>query len=807
MIRSMPARSALSVSLLVLLIASPAATQELGPLPPPAGPAAPPAPHRVLPRHPNRLRPAHTARRSAAVNSGDIIQAIRVEGNRRIEPGTIESYMLLAPGDPFDRDRMDRSLKTLFATGLFSDVRLRREGNTLVVQVVENPIVNRVAFEGNHAIKDDTLREQVQLRPRAVYTPIQAEADRKRLLDFYASRGRYAVTVQPQIIRLPDNRVDVIYDIHEGPATYISRIVFVGNHAFSQSTLADVITSRETTWWNFFTSADTYNPERVKYDIEQLRRFYLRNGYVDFEVVSANAELSPDRRSFILTFTLHEGERYRIGKITIASKLRHVTPQMLMPDLTVATGEYYNGDAVEKSVQAISTDLQNRGYAFVEVKPRIARNPATHTVDLVFDVTQGPRVYVERIDIVGNTRTEDKVIRREFRLAEGDAFNAEAIRQTRQRLQDLGYFNTVNITTAPGSAPDRAIITTTVEEKPTGELTLGGGYSTDSGALVNAGIRERNFLGSGVDAGVSGVLAQLMSQIDLSLTDPYFLDRNIVAGIDIFDIYNDNQYFAQYSEERYGLTLRAGYQISDHLRQSWTYSLVNRDVTQIAEFASYYIYHSAGWSLLSQIGQTFSIDYRDSTVDPHTGFVLRLGVDYAGLGGQADFVRTKLDGQYLIPLDFITGNSLWGISLTGGIGRLFDEGGRPNIVDNFYLGGDNLRGFLDGGVGPHDPITADALGGRIIWTQSTELRYPLPVPPDLGLSGRAFVDLGGLQDFGPLAAGHPVISNDGALRMGAGIGFSWKSPFGLINLDFADAVLKQKYDKTQFFRIGFGTRF
>ena len=799
----MAARAALPVSLLALLIASPVGAQETpgAPRGPGAGAAAPTA----APRSPAAR--ARGVAKASAVNPAGVIQSIRVEGNRRIEAGTVESYMLLQPGDPFDRDRMDRSLKTLFATGLFSDVKLRRDGNTLVVQVAENPIVNRVAFEGNHSLTDESLRNEVQLRSRAVYTPIQAESDRKRLLDLYARHGRFAATVQPKIIRLPDNRVDVVYAINEGPATLISRIAFVGNHAFSESTLRDVINSRQTVWWNFLTSSDTYDPDRVNYDRELLRRFYLGHGYVDFEVAGANAELSPDRKSFFLTFTLREGERYRVGKISVESKLRNVTGASLLPDVQLSTGDYYDGNAVERSVQAISTDVQNRGYAFVEVKPRISRNPVKHTVDLVFDISQGPRVYVERIDIIGNTRTQDKVIRREFRLAEGDPFNADAVRQTRQRLQDLGYFNNVRISTAPGSTPDRAIITTTIDEKPTGELTLGGGYSTDAGALVNAGIRERNFLGTGVDAGLSGVLAQLESQIQLSVTDPYFLDRNLVAGFDIFDINNNNQTIAEYNEQRYGISLRLGYLINDHLRQSWTYSVVNRDVNNIFSTASFYIFKSAGWSLLSQLGQTFSIDYRDSTVEPHRGFILRFGADYAGLGGQANFVRAKIDGQYLIPLDYFTGNTLWGVSITGGIGRLFYQSGRRNIVDNFFLGGDNLRGFLDGGAGPHDPLTGDSLGGQLIWTQSTELRYPLPVPPDLGLSGRAFVDLGGLQEFGPLISGHPVAANDGAIRMGAGIGLSWKSPFGLINLDIADAILKQKNDKTQVFRIGFGTRF
>ena len=741
--------------------------------------------------------------------AGGTIANIRVEGNQRLEPGTILSYMLVRPGDPFDVNQLDRSLKTLYATGLFSDVDLRREGDTLVVRVKENPIVNRVAFEGNHLISDDTLRPEMQLRPRSVFTPTFAQADRQRILDMYARRGYFAARVEPKIIQLPQNRVDVVFEIADGPSTLISRIAFVGNHAFSESRLKDVIDSREEAWWRFLSSSDSYDPDRVNFDKEALRRFYLSKGYADFEVVSATAELSPDKRSFFLTFTLNEGERYKIDKITVHSTLPSITPAEVEPLVELDPDDWYDGDAVERSVQAISTYGQNHGQPFIEVQPEVQRNREKHTIDLVFNVIEGPRVYVERIDIVGNQRTQDKVIRREFRLAEGDPLNASLIRETRQRLQDLDFFGNVNIETSPGSAPDKAIVTTTVAEKATGELTFGGGYASDIGALLSAGLREKNIIGSGIDAGVNGILAQRETQVNLSVTDPYFLDRNIVAGFDLFRTEINNIDIAEYEERRLGFTLRAGYEFTDHLRQLWSYSLVSRDVFNVQPTASIYVQDEAGTTLLSQISQAITLDYRDSKLEPHTGYILRLGTDFAGVGGNVHFFRTKIDGNYYVPLDNLMGSPDWGIALSAGAGYLFNLGYQEHIIDRFFLGGDNLRGFETGGAGPHAVVGGDSLGGRLIWTQSTELRFPLPISADIGLSGRAFVDVGALSEVNQLVLnGSPQqITDSASPRVGAGVGVSWKTPFGLVNIDLGVPVVKKSLDKTQLIRFGFGTRF
>lgn len=763
----------------------------------------------------------HTPHRSAATrpaaeSAGGVIEAIKVEGNQRIEDGTIRSYLLVQPGDHFDPDRLDRSLKTLYATGLFQDVRLGRSGNTLIVHVVENPIVNRVAFEGNHKLSDSQLRPELQLRSRAVFTPAEAEADRQKILDMYAKKGYYDATVEPKIIRLDQNRVDVVFQINDGSSTLISKIVFTGNKAFSENRLSEVINSRESRWWRFLSSSDQYDPERLAFDRELLRRFYLKNGYADIKITNASAELSPDRKGFFLSFTVDEGERYKVGKITINSQLRHLSGADLQPDLQLHEGDWYDGDAIGRTADMMEEAVHNRGFAFVQVKPRVTRNVAKHTVDLTFEVGEGPRVYVERIDIVGNTRTEDKVIRREFSVAEGDPYSAEAIRKSKTRLTDLGYFTSVDVTTTPGSVPDKAVVTTNISEKATGELSFGGGYSTDAGALLDVGLSERNLIGTGINASINGVLGQYRSSITASVTDPHFLDRNLVAGADVFMIQTNYLGTEPYDERRYGIAPRIGYDFNDHLRQVWSYTVADRDVYNIYSYASPYILNESGWTLLSQISQVITLDYRDSRIQPHSGYVVELGTDLAGLGGDSRFVRGNINSAYYYPLEKYFGNPDWGIKLGGSFGYMsLLSGGREEIIDRFFLGGDNLRGFFIGGAGPHDAITGDPLGGRMLWTETQELHFPLPVSPDLGLSGRAFVDVGSLTqaNFRNSSSCHYIngrpceILASATPRIGAGVGISWRTAFGLINVDLAPFVYKQPGDQTQIFRFGFGTRF
>lgn len=760
------------------------------------------------------------------------ISDIEVSGNDRIETSTILSYMVVRTGDPFNQDDLDRSLKTLYATGLFKDVTLHRSGSILQVHVVENPIVNRIVFEGNHAAKDEDLRKVISLRPRAVFSAETTTADRQKILEVYAQKARYGAQVTPQIVKLAHNRVDVVFQVSEGQQTLIRKISFVGNRFFSEGKLASVVSSKETAWYRFFSSSDQYNPERLRYDAELLRRFYLSNGFVDFEMVNATGEMSPDRKSFYVTFTLKEGPRYRLGKIDIRSGLRHVPAVSLRKYVELFPGEWYDGNAVQHNATNMEETLQSEGHPFAVVRPSIARNPEKHVANLLFDVSEGPRVYVERLDINGNTVTQDNVIRRQMPMGEGDPYTPMYKKYARMALQDLGYFKSVDIAQSQGSAPDKVNVQANVVEKPTGEFSLGGGYSTDVGIIGNMGLKQHNLLGTGVDAGLSGTMAYYERQADLSVTDPFFLNRNLVAGADLFYINNRYQTYQNYSEGRYGISLRMGYSYTNHLSQSWNYTLTRRHIGGSWSETSQYILDQQGSSLLSQLGTTLMYDMRDRRMMPHKGYVIRVGGDFAGIGGNEKYVRGKVDAAYYLPLDDLTGNHDWDVAFKAGGGYLADWGnGRRDVIDNFYLGGNNLRGFLDGGAGPRSigwtspelPGQAnhsqeDLLGGRLIYTMSAQVNFPIPFASGMGLRGRAFVDAGSLSrvrvkrlytDPALLAKGmYTGISGDTASpRVSAGAGFSWKSPFGLLNIDCGIPIRRSRNDRTQLLRFGFGQQF
>lgn len=743
------------------------------------------------------------------------IAAIDVEGNQRIEADTIRSYMLVQPGGTADPDALDRSLRALFATGLFRDVEIRQDGGRVIVKVAENPIVNRVGFEGNRRVTTDTLRGEVQLRPRSVFTPAAAQADRQRILEIYARRGRFGATVEPKIIELDQNRVDVVFEINEGAVALVSRISFVGNESFSDSRLKEIVATREQAWYRLLSSSDTYDPDRLAFDRELLRRYYLRQGFADVEITGATAELAPDRSGFFITYTINEGPRYRVAGIEFTSNVRGLDTTGLEGQIPISVGDWYNGDAVERADNDLTDLLNARGFPFVAIEPRVTRDRDARTVTLKFEINEGPRAYVERIEITGNTRTQDRVIRREFRLAEGDPLIPQQVRRSRERIRSLGYFSDVQITTSPGSAPDRTILNTRVAERSTGEFTIGGGYSTDAGFLADVGLRERNLLGTGIDGRANVTLAQRRSQVDLSVTDPQFLDRNLAAGADIFLLQRNLQDTSGYNERRAGFALRMGYEINEHLRQSWSYSLVDRDIYDVASNVSRFISEQEGRTLLSQVSTTVTYDRRDSRIEPRRGYVVRVGGDFAGLGGDVSYVRGRADGQYYIPFERLLGDPDYVLVLAAGGGYLAPYGSHDTrIVDRFFLGGENLRGFALGGASPRDISTNDSLGGEIIWTSSAEFRFPLPVPAELGFIGRAFVDAGAnwhlpgsVNDSGCPPTFPSCVRDDSAPRVGMGVGISWRSPIGLINIDLAQAVVKQDYDQTQVFRLGFGTRF
>jgi outer membrane protein insertion porin family len=735
----------------------------------------------------------------AQISSGGTISEIRIEGTQRVEPETVRSYMLVQPGDPFDSDRIDRSLKSLFATGLFADVALRRDGDALIVRVVENPIINRIAFEGNHKLSDQTLDSEVQLKPRVVYTRTKVQSDVKRILDLYRRNGRFAASVDPKVIPLEQNRIDLVFEIDEGPVTGVRSITFVGNHQFSASRLREILQTKESRWYRFFSSDDNYDPDRLTYDRELMRKFYLSEGYADFRVVSAVAELAPARDGFFITFTIEEGERYRFGKIDVTNQLPDVKTDDLRALLTVAQGDWYNADQVDKTIAALTDALGNRGYAFVDIQPRIKRNADTHTIDVTFDIKEGPRVYVERIDITGNVRTLDKVIRREFRLVEGDAFNTSRLQRSEQRIKNLGYFKKTDVTTNPGSAPDKTVIGVNVEEQSTGEFSVGAGFSTSEGVLGDISIRERNLLGRGQDLRIGTVVAQRQQQVDLSFTEPYFLDRNLAAGVDLFEINQDNQLIGQFDQFTVGGSLRMGYQITEALRQTLKYTLRQDTINNVQPTASRFIQEETGTRNTSAVGEVLLYDKRDNRLDPSAGYFGQLGVDVAGLGGDVRYVRTLLTGGY-----FYSVAPQWVLSLTGEGGYIHGLNDIVRIEDRFFVGGDNLRGFATGGIGPRDLQTNDALGGNIYYVGTVSLGFPVGLPQELGITGRVFSDFGSLFNLDEQG---DTIADPHALRVSAGFGVSWSSPLGPIKLDLALPVKREAFDKKQIFRIGFGTRF
>jgi outer membrane protein insertion porin family len=748
--------------------------------------------------------PAHAQRGPAGVPAaGGTITAVQIQGNVRAEPETIRSYLQLKEGQPYDPAAADRSLKALFATGLFSDVVIDMQGSTLVVKVTENPILNRVAFEGNKKIEDDKLRDEVQSKPRQVFTRARVQADVERILTIYRRSGRYNAVVEPKIIRLEQGRVDLVFEIDEGDVTGIKRISFVGNEHFGDGTLRGKIRTTESAWWRFLSSDDRFDPDRLNLDRELLRKFYLSEGYADFRVISAVAELSPNRDGFFITFTISEGERYKFGKVEVTSRFQGLDVDTLKGYLTMSEGDWYNADEVEKTVSAMADAVGSLGYAFVDVRPNIRRNKDNQTVDVTFDVQEGPRVYVERINISGNTRTLDKVIRREFRLAEGDAFSTAKVRRSQERLKNLGFFEKVDISAAPGSSPDKTNLEVQVVEQSTGEISFGAGYSTTSGILGDISIRERNLLGKGQDLRLGLSLGTLSTLIDLSFTEPYFLDRAVAAGFDIFRTSNDRQNIASYSDSSIGFALRTGWSYTEHTRQSLRYTLRQTNIYNVQPFASLIVQEQAGYSVTSEVAETIAWDTRDQRLNPTKGWLLRNSVAVAGLLGDNYYFRTTLDAviyQQIVE-DVV-------ISLGGQVGFIQPFGSTVLRLNNrFFIGGDTLRGFAVGGVGPRDANTGDALGGKYYYTGTTELSFPLlGIPKEIGLLGKAFLDIGSLWGAVDNPAIFSILDSQ-TMRVGTGLGLQWISPFGPIRVDYAIPVVAEPWDKTQNFRFSFGTRF
>ena len=632
------------------------------------------------------------------------ISRILVDGNQRIETRTILSYLLVEPGDPFDPYRIDLSLKTLFATQLFADVLIEREGNELIVRVSENPIINQVIFEGNSAIRDDKLEEETEAAPREVFTQARVQQDVQRILEAYRLSGRFAATVTPTYKPLAQNRVDLIFEIKEGPKTGVRSINFIGNEEFKDSRLRSEIVTRQSRWWRFFESNDNYDPNRLEYDREVLRQFYTNEGFADFRVTSSVAELTPDQEDFYITFTIDEGPKYDFGKISVETTLEKLSTSGLKAILPMREGTLYRADRIEDAIDSITFAAGTAGYASVDVNPQIVRNRDTQTVDINFVVDEGPRVYIERLDIVGNTQTLDHVIRREVAIAEGDAFNRILIDRSRNRIRALGFFKEVEITEEPGSAPDRTVVRVQVEEQPTGELSFSAGYSSSDAFLLSVSASQRNFRGRGQSLTASVQSTTFQQNYEFRFTEPRFQDRNLAVGFDLFATETDYLDIAGYSNAVIGTGLRLGFPLADRTQLGLRYNL-RRDDVAVSEGFGFggcdensfnTICDQLGETLTSALGYTLVRDRRNDPINPTRGYRLSWQQDVAGLGGDVNYFSQELRASAYRGL-------LPGITLTGTASAGFIagwNGDNVRINNRFFKGGNSFRGFDTAGLGP-----------------------------------------------------------------------------------------------------------
>ena len=737
-----------------------------------------------------------------------LVQKVVVQGNQRVEAATVLSYLAVQPGERATAADVDASLKALFATGLFADVTIEQDGSTLIVKVVENPIINRVVFEGNNRLKEDDLMKEVQLKPRNVYTRSKVQSDVQRIVELYRRSGRFAATVEPKLVQLEQNRVDLIFEVTEGPKTGVRRINFIGNKMFSDSTLRDSLATKESHWWRFLSQNDSYDPDRLTYDREVLRRFYLSHGYADFHVISAVADLTPDGKDFFITFTVEEGEQYRFGKIDIASGIKELDPNSLNKLLTMKSGQIYDVKKIDATIDALIYAAGTKGYAFVDVRPRVHRDRENHVIGLTFEINEGPRVYVEKINIVGNTRTLDKVIRLEFRLAEGDAFNRVLVDRSKARIRGLGYFKKVEITEEPGSAPDRTVLNVEVQEQPTGELSLGAGFSSADSFLFDASVTERNLLGRGQFLRLRVAVSGRRQQVDIRFLEPYFLDRPLQAGFDLFKTRTDYTDEGGFNTDATGLVLRTGFPLTEYSRIAPRYTVRVDDVRVDNEGCgngsiSVTVCREQGSTSSSVFGYTYEFDKRDDPIEPTSGLLLDFSQDVAGLGGSEKYLKTELGFAYYVPIQWFGWTKVV-TKLSGGAGYILPFEDEVNLADRFFKGAATFRGFKTAGVGPRDLATSDALGGDVYGIGSVEVSFPLGLPEEFGMLGSIFSDFG---TVGQLDDPNPTMRDDLALRVAVGAGVLWDSPFGPVRLDFSQAVVKKDYDQTEVFRFSAGTRF
>ena len=744
----------------------------------------------------------------ARAEIGEPIEFIRVEGTQRVEDETVLAYMLVREGLKDAADLVDQSVKTLFSSGLFADVTIRRQDKGLVVTVVENPIVNRVSFEGNSAITDENLGKEGVLSARQIYTRAKVQDDVERQIELYRRSGRFAVRIEPKVIQLPQNRVDLVFEISEGPTTGISAINFLGNRVFSDDDLRGVILTRESRWWRIFSASDNYDPDRVAYDGELLRQYYQSKGYADFNVVSTNAELTRDGESFFVNFVIEEGQEYSFGEARISTSLDTLDIVELEEQITHQAGERYDQRALDKTVDALTKLVGQSGFAFANIRPRPRANREEATIDIEYTIAEGPRVYVERVNINGNSRTKDDVIRREMRLVEGDAFNKVLLSRSERSVRGLNFFSDVQVTESPGTEEDQTIIDVDVREMPTGELSFGVGYSSAEDFTTQLSVSERNFLGRGQNLRFNVGLSNQVQRYTIGFTEPYFLGRDVSAGFSIFDRQTDYDYQRGLKLDESGIGFSLGFPLSEDGRLSLFANFVNDDLNDNLNAGTS---SDRSYDLDKQeFGYFYAIDRRDDFIKPSDGWNMSFGQDIAGPGGDVSYLRTRATANFFEELA-----EGWIFHLRGTLGIIHDfKGGAINYNDRFFRGGRDFRGFERGGVGPRevsnsatDPSQGVALGANRYMIGTAQVSLPLGLSKESGVRANLFVDFGVLGETDAQPSAGRRVEDEMAFRATTGLSFAWRSPFGPVRFDFAEPLVKEEYDQTRFFRFTIGTSF
>jgi outer membrane protein insertion porin family len=788
------------------------------------------------------------------------VSSIVVEGNQRVEAATIRSYFKPGPNGQLDAFQIDEGIKGLYATGLFQDIRPSMSGGRLVLVVVENPVINRIAFEGNRKVKDDQLKLEIQSKERGTLSRPVVQSDTQRLIEIYRRGGRFDVTIVPKVINLPNNRVDLVFEINEGDKTGIKTIEFIGNRAYSSYRLKDVIKTSETGILAFLQTSNIYDPDRIEADRELLRRFYLKHGYIDVRVVSATGQYDPATRGFQVTFTIEEGEQYRVGSVDVVTNVRAVEPASIRTRLRVFAGDIYNAELVEKSVEDMTIEASRQGYAFATVRPSADRNYQSRTVNITFTIEEGQHAYIERINVRGNIRTRDYVIRREFDLAEGDAYNRALVNRAERRLKNLNFFKSVKITTEPGSAPDRIVINVDVEEMSTGEISVAGGYSTADGFMGEFSVGERNLLGRGQYVKAAVQYGQYSRGFNVSFVEPYLLGYRMALGLDLFAKQQLPTNFISYQTKTIGGNARLGFALREDLSLQLRYSIYRQQISLptalndcnninpdfINSFPTPAAYGTtpattfpglAGTGTVNQncyadgeaslavrkelaqgpvitslVGYSFGYNTLDDNRNPSSGLLADFKQDFAGVGGDVSYVRTTADTRtyYEVISDLVGVLHVQGGYITG-----LGQGVR--MLDQFQMGPNLVRGFQPSGIGPRDltPGTSnDPLGGSMFWGASVEVQTPIYfLPKDSGVKVAAYVDAGSLWRYtGPTSwsvTGETLTLSNNSMFVNSsvGVGLLWASPFGPIRFDFAYPITKQSFDRTQFFRFSGGTSF